>query len=129
MALHLTKTDKDKYKDKHINQRQIQRQTHKPKTKTKTKYIKDPTCAILKSRGFKEIKYDIHRPNRTRPDQTTMTTTIMTMTIMTTTTMTTMIPPFGNYPKIHRVWSERSSLTVHRMRWVGLRLGGSLAHG
>ncbi len=47
----------------------------KTKTKTKTKYIKDPTCAIfLKSRGFKDIKYYIHRPDQTRPDQTTLTT-------------------------------------------------------
>ena len=31
------------------------------KTKTKTKYQKDPTCAIfLKSRRFKDIKYDTH---------------------------------------------------------------------
>ena len=40
----------------------------KTETKTKTKYIKDPTCAIfLKSRGFNDIKYDIHRPDQTRP--------------------------------------------------------------
>ena len=31
---------------------------------TKTKYIKDSTCAIfLMSRWFKDIKYDIHRPD------------------------------------------------------------------
>ena len=42
---------------------------HTVMTKTKTKCIKDPTYAIfLKSRGSKDIKYDI----QTRPDQCTL---------------------------------------------------------
>ena len=41
------------------------------KTKTKTKCSKDPTYAIfLKSRGFKDIKYDNMSADQTRPDQT-----------------------------------------------------------
>ena len=40
-------------------------------TKTKTKCSKDPTYAIfLKSRGFKDIKYDNMSADQTRPDQT-----------------------------------------------------------
>ena len=39
----------------------------KTKKKTKTECSKDPTCAMfLKSRGFKDIKYDTHRSH---PDQ------------------------------------------------------------
>ena len=40
------------------------------KTMTKTKCSKDPTYAIfLKSRGFKDIKYDNMSVDQTRPDQ------------------------------------------------------------
>ena len=41
----------------------------KTKTKTKTKRTEDPTYAIfLKSREFKDIKYDQDRPGQTRED-------------------------------------------------------------
>ena len=41
------------------------------KTKTKTKFSKDPTYGtFLKSRGFKDIKYDNMSTDQTRPDQT-----------------------------------------------------------
>ena len=59
---------------------------HKYKTKTKTnaKCLNDPTCAtFVKSRGYKDFKYDIPisqptdllsvnqtRPDKTKPDQT-----------------------------------------------------------
>ena len=40
-------------------------------TKTKTKCIEDPTYAIfLKSREFKDIKYDQTRPDQDRLEQT-----------------------------------------------------------